>query len=377
MKIGIFTQPLLTNYGCILQNYAMQRVLCSLGHDTVTIEKPKTLQYLSFWRMPLAIVKRALCHYLLRDKKSLVPLYEWSYNRDLPVVCQYTWEFVSNYITTRKIDTLSEISQTDYDAFIVGSDQVWRFSYNRDTRAEVYLTFTSGWKVKRIAYAASLGVDKWEMSSHETDYYKPFVQNFDAVSVRESSSVDLLSTYMNVKAIHVLDPTMLLSRSIYVSLAKSQSPSDGTLMVHVLDTTDEKTAIANTISRDMGLRPFAVSQEYSESNLAVPREKRIQPPVEKWLRGFMDAEVVFTDSFHACVFSILFNKPFVVYCNAERGAARFESLLDIFGLKHLMVFRAEDYSVELLKSIDFEEVNRRLEMWRNLSIDFLRKALEG
>ena len=84
-----------------------------------------------------------------------------------------------------------------------------------------------------------------------------------------------------------------------------------------------------------GYIPFCVNSRIEEWD--APIQECIQPPVEEWLRGFYDAEFVVTDSFHACVFSILFNKPFIVIGNEGRGIARFESLLKTFGLEERLV----------------------------------------
>ena len=376
MKIGIFTQPLCTNYGAILQNYALQQVLKSLGHDPVTLEKTLRVAPLPLWRQPLATLKRFCLNTVMHDKSVLAPFFEWRYNRSLPVVTQHTRGFMSKYVTTREYTTVADIAPEDYDAFIVGSDQVWRPSYNFQSMQEMYLTFTQGWQVKRIAYAASLGTDRWELSPSDTAYYAPFVRQFDAVSVREQSATGLVERYFGARAVHVLDPTMLLSRDVYAALAQSQPKSPGSLMVHILDATEEKQQVAAAISKDFHLQPFSVSQQYPETDLSVSVKKRIQPPVEQWLRGIMDAEVVFTDSFHASVFAILFNKPLIAFCNLERGASRFQSLLNMFGLEHSLIFSKSEYAADIIRNTDFSEVNQRLESWRQRSMDFLTKALD-
>lgn len=78
--------------------------------------------------------------------------------------------------------------------------------------ANVYLKFLGDDSCKRIAYAASFGTDNWEYPAKETAECKNWIQKFDAVSVREETGVKLCSTYYDIKAKHVLDPTMLLSK---------------------------------------------------------------------------------------------------------------------------------------------------------------------
>ena len=108
---------------------------------------------------------------------------------------------------------------------------------------------------------------------------------------------------------------------------------------------------------------------------SAPIEERIQQPVEKWLLAFYDAEFVITDSFHACVFSIIFNKPFIVYGNKERGFARFESLLKLFGLEERLVCSPNEIDKVLKTPIDRERVNSIHKQMKEKSLSFLTKNL--
>ena len=103
--------------------------------------------------------------------------------------------------------------------------------------------------------------------------------------------------------------------------------SEGNLLVYILDYTNEKEKAIKQIAEEKNLVPFRVNSDYENYNAEL--YDRIQPPVEQWVRGFYDAEYVITDSFHACVFAIIFSKPFVVCLNSERGRTRYESLFKI------------------------------------------------
>jgi hypothetical protein len=94
-------------------------------------------------------------------------------------------------------------------------------------------------------------------------------------------------------------------------------------------------------------------------------EKRIQPPVESWLRAFYDSEFIVTDSFHACVFSILFHKQFLVIGNKDRGLARIHSLLSMFGLEDRLT---SDTCIDInrMKTIDYDRVDEILANYHNL-----------
>ena len=230
-------------------------------------------------------------------------------NRETPIIRQYTDKFIAQYIKRRIVNDYTDVHENDFDAIVVGSDQIWRPKYFRPIE-HVYLDFTEGWNIRRIAYATSFGTDEWEYNKRQTRECGRLLQNFDAVSVREKSGIDLCRDYFHAQATQVLDPTMLLEAGDYIKLfeAVGTPKSPGTLLNYILDETPEKTALIEKIAKDKGLVPFPKVE-----NIKAPLQERIQPPVEQWLRGFYDAEFVITDSFHACVFSILFSRPLKMY----------------------------------------------------------------
>jgi exopolysaccharide biosynthesis predicted pyruvyltransferase EpsI len=99
--------------------------------------------------------------------------------------------------------------------------------------------------------------------------------------------------------------------------------------------------------------------------------------VEKWLRGFYDARFVMTDSFHGMVLSIVFNKPFIVYGNVDRGMARFDSLLNDLNLKSRLVYNIRDTNItgKISDNIDWTRVNDRIKEMKRDSLRFLTSAL--
>ncbi len=336
MKIGILTLPLHTNYGGILQAYALQTVLERIGHEVVVIDTPNVKSAPSLFTLAKRLVKRLLGY-------RVGVFSEWKHNRVYPIISQHTQPFVDKYIHRRVVNSPNELRANEFDAIIVGSDQVWRPKYYGKIE-DAYLAFAKGWHIKRIAYAASFGTDDWEYTPEQTKTCGELLRMFDAVSVREASGVQLCKEHFGVEAQHVLDPTMLLAKEDYIRLVETADvpKSKGTLLNYILDDSPEKRALIEWVAKEKGLVPFRVNSRIEDH--AAPLEERIQPPVEQWLRGFYDAEFVVTDSFHACVFSILFGKPFVVVGNKERGMARFESLLKMFGLEDRLVSSVEDYN---------------------------------
>lgn len=369
MKIAILTLPLHTNYGGILQAYALQTILERMGHEVCLIERRARPTRLPLWKMPYSYGKRII--------KNLTghpyPIfYEQKKDREAPIVAQNTNKFINKYIKRLVVNEFSDIHKEDFNAIVVGSDQIWRPKYFPKIET-AYLNFTNDWNIKRIAYAASFGTDNWEYSLKQTQNCKHLISKFEAVSVREKSGIDLCHKYLEINAKQVLDPTLLLKTEDYISLFKSIGvpKSPGNLLGYILDNTPEKVSFIDHIAKLQGLIPFRVDSKVE--NKIAPLNERIQPPLENWLRGFYDAEFVITDSFHACVFSILFHKPFFVVGNKERGMSRFQSLLSMFGLEDRLV---DVHSpINLNSNIDWNSIDNILDKKREEARRFLTNSL--
>lgn len=374
MKIGVLTLPLHNNFGGILQAYALQRILDRLGHNAILIDKSRYVSLGPWYKKYPIYIKRGINRYILG--KDIIVKADVEQNRVPKAIAKYTEPFIEKYIKRVYTKDFSNIGDTDFDAFIVGSDQIWRPQYFFTKIENAFLGFAKDWDVRRIAYAASFGTEEWEYTEEQTNNCAALLKKFNAVSVRESSAVRLCYDNFGVKAEHVLDPTMLLGKEDYIKLFKdyNAAQSDGNLFCYILDEGEVKKNIIECVEKEKGLKPFFVNSRYEDPN--APLEERIQQPVEKWLRAFHDAEFVITDSFHACVFSIIFNKPFIVYGNKERGLARFKSLLSIFGLEERIVSTKEGALKALTAPIDWNKVNLIHEQWKEKSMSFLIENLK-
>lgn len=272
-----------------------------------------------------------------------------------------------------------KITENSYDAYLVGSDQVWRPRMNHYIDY-TFFGFVGSDKPILLSYAASFGVDTWDYTVEETAKYKKQIQRFSGVSVREDSGVALCKEYFNVDATHVLDPTLMLEVDDYRKLIKqeNENKSDGELLCYILDENNEKQLLIDTISKELNIKPFFLNAEFNNCKSALELEKRIYPTVTSWLKGFDDAKYVVTDSFHGCVFAILFNKPFIVYGNKKRGMSRFNSLLKLFDLEDRLVhsFNAiSDYKIH--QEIDWDRVNMKIDEYRNISNNFIVETLKN
>lgn len=373
MKIAILTHQLTNNYGGILQNFALQKYLYNLGHDVVTIDYIKNL---SFKIKVFSIIKRLALKLICNSK---LPLRGWTTLKEEEIISQHTRKFVDNYIKTTERLSINSISKLkcDFDAIIVGSDQVWRYKYLGKSILEFFLCSFPSVKYK-LSYAASFGTDNWEMPQNITNKCQKLIAEFDGVSVREDSGILLCEKYLNTTAVHVLDPTLLLSKNQYVELIDNAKTVkyNNIVMTYILDKTLEKREMIEYVSNRLKLSPIEILPSFKYSDVGHQcLESCIVPPIEEWLRGFMDAEFVVTDSFHGTVFSIIFNKPFVVIGNENRGLSRMSSLLRLFGLEERLISSKNEIDMLLSKAIDWDCVNDIWNKKRDESVNFILKTL--
>lgn len=363
-KIGLLTMPVKENYGGIIQIAALYAFLESKGYTPYLIRKKydeKASKRLFRW---------VLSHnplYFIYDYKNLAKREKQSSKLQ---------SFIDNFFVNKTTLAFNEQqyknSVQKLDAVIVGSDQVWRYKYVKANYRYYFLDFLPS-RIKKIAYAASFGVDEWEGNKETVQNVEKLLAQFSAVSVREKTGVAICNdTFHYNKAVNVLDPTFLPEVSFYNNLIdKEKIQKKVRLFSYVLDNSDfVKEVIAHT-GKSLNLEIDTIKlTDYKFS---------ANPSIAEWLYHFREADFVITDSFHGTVFSILFNKQFVCIGNKKRGYTRFESLLDLLNLKERLIF---DYTPEninnlLNNKIDYNAVEVLKQKHIGASKEFLLKSLQN
>lgn len=331
-KIAIVTQPLQNNYGGLLQNFALQKTLKNLGWEAVTIDymRISTSPFVIFLLSWIRTVFLFCC-----GKKRRFAKYTHKGQR-----CKWSEDFVFSNI--RKTNVLfkfdkSFFEDSMFDAVVVGSDQVWRPKYNYKIENS-YLSFLEDCEIKKIAYAASFGVDCWEYTAKQTKNCARLIKKFNAISVREMSAVSLCRSYLGVEPSLVLDPTFLLKRNEYEKLCDNiPICTNPFLAAYILDMNDNCRMEVEKLAQKHNLE-LKIFLADSKSTLSVV----------EWIAMFRDASYIVTNSFHGVVFSIIFGKKFKCLYNENRGASRFESLLNLYNSGKLDEMR--EFSLNWLKN---------------------------
>ena len=375
MKVGILTLPPHFNYGGVIQNWAMHQLLLEMGHTPETIFLVRSIAKASLLvklRRCASFLKRIVTRILLRDDRIMIRNpFRSDYNPE------YMDErFVASLSQSPKIDSMSKlqglIAASEYQAFVVGSDQVWRQEYS--PRIETFfLDFLADDDLaKKIAYSVSFGKKCNYIASDKMPLCRELIKRFDAVSVREDEGLDILKNDFGYdKAIKTLDPTLLISPSVYDGLIKQsdRAVAERYIAAYILDVESWKTEICGESAERLGC---GIKWE------SVIFQGRKPLTISQWLAMIADSEFVVTDSFHGCIFSIIFRKPFITIVNNERGRSRFVSLLGTLGLEGRMVCSSEEYTKrksELFSPIDYSKVEIILTHQIEISRKFLSNAL--
>jgi len=356
------------NYGAVLQAAALNKVIDTLGYRVETIDFiPDVSQQKQTFKNKMGTLLRVL------GLRAKIPIAKVIENASVFEDFRVKW-LPRSSSTYQSIDDLSAIS-SEYSVVIVGSDQVWRPAMTQPFALAYFLSFVPN-TCRRISYAASFGVDYWQEKniSTRTEVITEEIKKFHAVSVREDSGLDICKNIFNVKAQHVLDPTLLVGRAFFEDVinqaAVSSEPSE--IVYYKLDVDEDFLHQLRCIERKLGYS----SEDIYHTNVS---GKYFFTPVAEWLLKLRGSKLIISDSFHCICFAIIFEKEFIYYPNAERGMSRLESLLKSVGLEN-RICKDQDMLINLeanyvVGKIDYVAINQKLQQLRKVSILFLKNSI--
>lgn len=345
MKVGILTYHWANNYGAVVQAYALLEKLKDMGHDAFVIDRIRTF---SSWRW--------LYHgYSYKHHYSWNKFQKFNKNHLVPKTPLYK--------SSKQL--ADDFANQHFDAVIVGSDQVWRETFMGH---DYFLDFVSG-NCKKVSYAASFGLSKWTNGENFTAKARVLLRQFDAISVREKTGVDICKKVFGVEAQLVIDPTLLWDASFYeTKLLVSSNEAELPLVAsYILGVNPEQQKIAKKMAEEEGLDYVNLwgLKSFVQGHYTVV----------EWLQHIHDAKYIVTNSFHATVFSILFHKHFVVLNNKSGGSDRIVTLLKTLGLQRLFVDSLDEVRQMLKQPIDYQQVDEKISLLRINSLNFLNSIL--
>lgn len=368
-KVGVLTFHNKNNYGAVLQSYALLKVIEKLNYEPVILDR--------FLRFKDRLITDGFKSSL---KQSIALNFEnFFLAKGFKDFRKKEFKKIS-----KPIKDNSELTRAvnDFHAIIVGSDQVWRVAYAKSMIENYFLDFVPD-DVRKIAYAASFGIDSFEGGAELTKTGIELLKRFHAISAREDTGVDICRKHFNIKAFQVLDPTLLLTGEQYELLIDEEKNESGNYVAEfLLDATDDKRAVVQKIASLNNcdkITNITRAKKYVLSKPDVFLKDYKFPSVSSWLSGIMNADFVVTDSFHGVAFSILFNKQFVCIQNSRRGISRIQSLfrnLSIDAENALLLEEDIPGFQGKLKAINYDLVNQKLKEQRRFSYKFLYSSLK-
>ena len=359
-KAGIVTLFGEYNFGNRLQNFALQNILnkyinvetyCNVYKDKETSKIRRTY----------------VMNYELKTKMRIIlSVLKKRMNLERKWIKELKKKRISNFVNFSSNNIKTTKNKDNYDYYIIGSDQVWNPGLARSYIVNLGLFVAPNSKV--LSYAASFGIN--QIPEECKSIYKKGLNNISNISVREEAGAEIVKDLIGKDALVVVDPTMLLTAEEWRNMENKPKNTEGKkyILTYFLGKiSDERKSFLERIARENNLEIINMAQlTETETYMAGPSE---------FLSYIDNASIVFTDSFHACVFSILFKRPFYVL-NREDHSGNMSSRLDTL----LSKFKLEDrklnsYEDRVSFDIDYSHTDKILEEERKKSDEFLRKAL--
>ena len=369
-KIGIITIIDYTNYGNRLQNYAVQEVLKSLECNVETLIYDQKKENINNIRL-VDLIKKIRKITIKKIIESLVArIIKRSLIKPLEAKIDKFKQFTQKHILETRFVILDdfeieEVNQFDY--FIVGSDQVWNPIFRKGSSID-FLTFAQ--KNKRIAYAPSFGVSS--IPSEYVKNYSDWISEIEYLSVREDAGAKIIKQLTGRDAIVLVDPTLMLTRKKWLSIATAalNKPKQKYLLTYFMGEVSK--------DRRKKIKSVAIKNNLKIVNLCSIKDKsRYDADPGEFIDYINSASIFFTDSFHGTVFSILLEKPFVIFDREEKTPSmnsRIDTLLAKFKLESR---KADNINLNSgIFEVDYSQVPFILEAEQKKTIAYLKNALD-
>ena len=370
------------NYGGMLQAAATVKMLENIGVNAEQISYQKNgnhIQQTSLLKRmsqysPLKLVKLVFdrLHWIYIDFRDKSILKKNSNN--LIIRRNAFLNFMESIPHTQLVDD-SSIYQLDdnYDFYVSGSDQVWNPAHWSNT---FFLKFTDK---KKMSYAASLGVDN--LSQCDSKVFKEGISDIDIITVRENSAKELVEKYTDKTAKVVLDPTLMLKKTDWEQYEKPYDVNEKYILCYLLGKNKQQHKLIRKFAKEKSLKivylPFSQRQEcYKDKDFGDIRLYDVGPA--EFLYLIHNAQYVVTDSFHAVVFSLIYNKEFYVlnryYGGRVTDNGRVLTLLSTVNLQDRFVLNKTD--IDKCQKIKWENKNEIIAKKQSEIYEFLKKTIQ-
>ncbi len=359
MKVGLLTFHSAHNYGAVLQAYATQETIKRLGVEIDCIDyRPN---YLIKQRVFPNLKKQSAITKLKLIFWSFI-LILWKYKRNKGFN-----DFIESKLHLSKENYLFPKFKNEYEAYVIGSDQVWNVKLTKGFDDAYWGNFNTKKDAIKISYAASMS--NYNLDVTQKEQMLTLLKNFNFISVREDEAKEFIYKNFNKEATTVLDPTFLLDKSKWKKISTPPSLNKKYILVYSIGLRDEALTIANSLAKQLDAVVIELTMMV-DKNAILNKYQSTSP--EMFLGFFENAECIITTSFHGTSFSIIYNKPFYSIAHGNDKDNRQTTILKKLGLMDRFIDRNEK---PVFQKINYREVNTKLNILREESITFLKKSL--
>lgn len=366
MKIAVITIHSVLNFGAIFQAYATYSVLSDFG-DTELINYQS-----NYLRKNHSLFRLRLSRRLLKETiiDTLIIFNKISQKIKFQ-------KFQKKYISLTGKVSEKNFNIKKYDIYVCGSDQIWNptiISGNKVINWKYFLDFAPN-HARKISYASSLG--NYRFDHEQETKVKKQLNSFQAISVRENDGKEYLDTLLDQQVEHVLDPTLLLTREDWVERLNLdiQTENENYILVYSISNSLLLKEAIDYFSKKMNLTVISINNGFRKFG-AIDKQIRNAGP-EDFLKLFLNAKFIITDSFHGVCFSINFKKQFVAI-SSGKISNRIQSILTLTSLTQQFAKNKKDFPYILeIKRGKYKQSSTALAIQRNKSLSYLKRALKS
>ncbi|MBQ2815851.1 MAG: polysaccharide pyruvyl transferase family protein [Clostridia bacterium] len=373
MKVGILTHfHNSVNYGGVLQAYALCEFLNKNGHDASQILYLPKMTLVSDSSLTIKDVCRKV---VLRLNKKIYK----KRNRGIKARMEQLFiDFRNNVPHTEREYTKADIAETNdiFDVFITGSDQVWNPFWHD---SNYLLSFVKDNSAK-LSYAASIGVGQLDKAQEKL--YPRYLSTFKALSVRESTASDVLSPLLDKQVQVCVDPTLLLTAEEWDNVAARRKIKEKYVFLYLLGEDKKTRKLAEKFAEAKGIKLVTIPDllgAYRHCDRRLKAEKIMDATPSDFISLIKYADYIITDSFHACVFSLLYKKQFFAFQrdNKIKMESRIQNLTQMFGCPERFCTHDEVDIKQLMQmsQIDYTNMINQFEKEKQKSVDYLNSNL--
>lgn len=353
MRIGIITFHFVNNFGGALQAYALQQTIRKSAEAEVKIidYRNRFIQFTDMVRLfPITTNFKEIVSGLKTLKERLGRKKKFA-------------AFVNDYCQMTERRNKTQISrENEMDVLVCGSDQIWNPTITLGLDKNYFLGFKT--EAKKVAYAPSVGIER--LSNKKKSLIGKYLDDFDALSVREDSSVDIIETLAGKKVEQLIDPTFLIDIKVWDDIAISPDIKQSYILLYIMQRNEEVYNYARRMKEKYNMPIVEISRYGYKPDFIDYTLIDIGPA--EFVGLFKHATYICTNSYHGLAFSMIYGKEICLIPSRKYGI-RMNSLMRLLQIKQ------SDCEDELLLQYDCECVNNIIKREREKSIKYLRDNL--